>query len=154
MCLPLFLKSFLVVMLFNGVAVFNAQTASFSNENSHISKSCDALSYQANSVLEAHSGSELLTFGRNLCVHSMISDLYFASTQSVKLSSVIHQPDPTCDDLVAAITNDQVMVDQNVQETGLTGTSNQPKAVALSALAWLFFSALFGFVAVANRRKV
>ena len=158
---PLFLKSFLVMMLFNGAAVFNAQAASLINEYSLMSKSCDALSSQVGKALESHSGSELLTFGSGLGVHSLISDIYFDGPQTAKFRSVIHQSGSTksvnfssCDDLMAAVSNDKVMVDPNGQDTSLIGISNQPNAVSLPALAWLFSSALFGFVVVANRRKV
>jgi len=60
--------------------------------------------------------------------------------------------------LLAAIDRGDFRVGLHVQAIGLSGTSdsyvNQPSAVPLPAAAWLFASALFGFVVISNRRKL
>lgn len=62
------------------------------------------------------------------------------------------------DGLIAALASGHFRVGLHVQGIGQAGQSdayvNQPSAVPLPAAAWLFASALFGFVVVANRRKV
>ncbi|MBV6821822.1 hypothetical protein [Pseudomonas sp. PD9R] len=155
------IKSVLVMMLLNGAAVFSAQATSFVNETNRMGNSCDALRSQVGVALEETSGSELLTFGNGLGMPALVTDIYFDGEKSAKFSSVIHHAGSTesvnvssCDGLMAAVSDDQAMVNLIGQDTGLTGVSNQPKAVPLSAVAWLFSSALFGFVVVANRRKV
>jgi hypothetical protein len=60
--------------------------------------------------------------------------------------------------LIAALANGQFRVGRHVQGIGLAGTANsyinQRSAIPLPAAAWLFSSALFGFIVFANRRKV
>jgi hypothetical protein len=157
----LVIKSVVVLMLVNGAVAFNAQATTFFNEFNLMSNSCDALRSQVGNALEEPSSSELLTLGNGLGVPSLVTDVYFDGAQSAKFSSVVHRSGSTesvnvsaCDGLMTAPVNDQVMVDLKNQVTGLTGIANQPKAVPLSAVAWLFSSALFGFIMVANRRKV
>lgn len=62
------------------------------------------------------------------------------------------------DRLIAALGDSHFRVGLHVQSIGLAGKSdsyiNQPSAVPLPAAAWLFASALFGFVVIASRRKV
>lgn len=62
------------------------------------------------------------------------------------------------DGLIAAFSDGHFRVGLHVQAIGLAGQSdsyvNQPSPVPLPAAAWLFASALFGFIVVANRRKV
>lgn len=62
------------------------------------------------------------------------------------------------DGLLAAIDNGNFRVGLHAQAIGLAGASdsyvNQPSAVPLPAAAWLFASALFGFVVISNRRKL
>jgi hypothetical protein len=52
----------------------------------------------------------------------------------------------------------QPFVIDSVQDKGLSGDSafhgTQPNAVPVSAVVWLFSSALLGFIVVANRRKI
>jgi hypothetical protein len=148
-------------MLVNGAVALNAQATTFVNEYSRMSSSCDALTSQVGTTLAESSDSELLNFGNGLGVPSLVTDIYFDGRHSAKFSSVVHQAGSTdsvnvssCDGLMAAASSDQLAVDLIGQNAGLTSTSNQPKAVPLSAVAWLFSSALFGFVMVANRRKV
>jgi len=157
----LVIKSVLALMLVNGAAVFNAQATTFVNEYNRMSNACDSLRSQVGAGPEEASGSELLTFGNGLGVPSLVTDVYFDGTQSAKFSSVTHHSASTesvnvssCDGLMTASANDRVAVNLTSQDTGLTGVSDQPKAVPLSAVAWLFSSALFGFIMVANRRKV
>lgn len=62
------------------------------------------------------------------------------------------------DGLIAALTNNQSRVELHLQDIGLAGTAdtdiNQPDAVSRPAAAWIFFSALLGFIVIANRQKV
>lgn len=62
------------------------------------------------------------------------------------------------DHLIAAFADGHFRVGLHVQSIGLAGKSDsyisQPSAVPLPAAAWLFASALFGFIVVASRRKV
>ena len=62
------------------------------------------------------------------------------------------------DGLIAAFADDHFRVGLHVQAIGLASRSdsyvNQPSPVPLPAAAWLFASALFGFIVVASRRKV
>ena len=62
------------------------------------------------------------------------------------------------DGLLQALSQGDFRVGLHVQGIGSAGASdsyvNQPSAVPLPAAAWLFASALFGFVLMANRRKV
>jgi hypothetical protein len=60
--------------------------------------------------------------------------------------------------LITTLANGQFRVGLYAKGIGLAGTAdsyiNQQSAVPLPAAAWLLSSALFGFVVVANRRKV
>jgi hypothetical protein len=62
------------------------------------------------------------------------------------------------DGLIAALAEGRFRVGLHAQGIGLAGQSvsyiNQPSPVPLPAAAWLFASALFGFIVVASRRKV
>ena len=62
------------------------------------------------------------------------------------------------DGLIKAFADAHFRVGLHVQAIGLAGRSdsyvNQPSPVPLPAAAWLFASALFGFIVIANRRKV
>lgn len=62
------------------------------------------------------------------------------------------------DSLIAAFADGHFRVGLHVQAIGQAGRSdsyvNQPSPVPLPAAAWLFASALFGFIVVASRRKV
>jgi hypothetical protein len=161
MRLTLVIKSVLALMLVNGAAVFNAQATTFVNEYNRMSNGCDTLRSQVGAGREEASGSGLLTFGNGLGVPSLITNIFFDGTQSAKFSSVVPHSGSmesvnvsSCDGLMTSTASDQVAVNLTSQDTGLAGVSDQPKAVPLSAVAWLFSSALFGFIMVANRRKV
>ena len=161
MRLTLVIKSVLALMLVNGAAVFNAQATTFVNEYNRMSNGCDTLRSQVGAGREDASGSGLLTFGNGLRVPSLITNIFFDGTQSAKFSSVVPHSGSmesvnvsSCDGLMTSTASDQVAVNLTSQDTGLAGVSDQPKAVPLSAVAWLFSSALFGFIMVANRRKV
>lgn len=62
------------------------------------------------------------------------------------------------DGLIAAFADGHFRVGLHVQAIGLAGESDsyvsQPSPVPLPAAAWLFASALIGFIVVASRRKV
>jgi hypothetical protein len=74
----------------------------------------------------------------------------------VKVGATVNSS--SCDGLMAQLNTDKFTADLDTQAKVLSGGAdaftNQPNAVPLSAAAWLFSSALFGFVMVANRRKI
>ncbi|MNP27423.1 hypothetical protein D3C76_1203330 [compost metagenome] len=87
-------------------------------------------------------------------------------TKSVKISSTDNGSQSganasvntsACDGLMAEVAKQQFVIDP-LQDKGLTGDSafhdTQPNAVPVSAVVWLFSSALLGFIVVANRRKI
>lgn len=155
------MKNVLVLVLLSGGAVCSSQAANFINDYNRMSNSCDALKAQLGTVLDEPAANEILAFGNGLGVPALLTDIYFDGVESAQFSSVTHSAVSTesvnvssSDGLMAAVSNDHAIVDLNGQEAGATGRSNQPKAVPFSAVAWLFSSALFGFVVMANRRKV
>jgi hypothetical protein len=152
------IKAVFAFVLLNGVAVSNLQAASFIKDYNSMSNSCEALKAQLGTILEKPSSSEILAFGNGLGVPALITDIYFDGVQSARFGSVTPYRGSTesvnvstSDGLMTSVSNNQPMAEV---ETGLTNTSDQPKAVPFSAVAWLFSSALVGFVVMANRRKV
>jgi hypothetical protein len=155
----LVIKFVLLSVILNGAAVASVQAASLANE---ISNASEALRPQLGTALEKHAGGALLTVGKGL---GLITDSYFDDARSAKFNSVTHHADPgvavsvnssSGDGLMAAVDSKQFKIDSTVQDKSLVEVSdlNQPNAVPLSAAAWLFSSALFGFIVVANRRKI
>ncbi|MFY0729820.1 hypothetical protein [Pseudomonas sp. NFX15] len=155
------MKNVLVLVLLSGGAVCHSQAANFINDYNRMSNSCDALKVQLGTVLDESSTNEILAFGNGLGVPALLTDIYFDGVESAQFSRVTHSTGSTesvnvssSDGLMASVSNDHAIVDLNGQETAATSSSNQPKVVPVSAVAWLFSSALFGFVVMANRRKV
>ncbi len=155
------MKTVFALVLLIGGAVSNSQAASFINDYNRMSNSCDALKEQLGTVLEEPSGNEILSLGNGLGVPALLTDIYFDGVQSAQFSSVPHLPGSTesvnissSDGLMASVSKDHAIVELSGQETGVTSISIQPKAVPFAAVAWLFSSALFGFVVMTNRRKI
>jgi len=148
-------------MILNGGVVLNAQATNFINDYNSLSSSCEALKAQLGIIPDESSTSEILALGNGLGVPALLTDIYFDGVQSARFSSVTphsgssESVNVSSDDgLMAAVSNEHGMVEMNGQERGLASLSSQPKAVPFSAVAWLFSSALLGFVVMANRRKV
>ena len=161
----LVIKYVLLSVILNGVVVASAQATNSTYGLNRISNACEALGSQLCTALKEHTGGALLTFGKGLGLPSVITDIYVDDAHSAKVNSVIQQADSglgitvnssSGDGLMAAVDNKQFKIDSSVQDKSLVGVSdmNQPNAVPLSAAAWLFSSALFGFIVVANRRKI
>lgn len=156
----LVIKFVLLSVILNGAAVASAQATSLA-----ISTACEELGPQLCTALKEHTGSALVTFGKGLGLPSLITDIYVDDAHSPKVNSVIHHADSgvdvsvnssSHDGLMAAVDSKKVKIDSPLQDKSLVGVSdiNQPNAVPLSAAAWLFSSALLGFIVVANRRKI
>jgi hypothetical protein len=155
------IKAFLAVALLHGGTVFAAQAASFIKDYNSMSNSCEVLKAQLGNILDESSAGEILAFGNGLGVPALLTDIYFDGVQSSRFGSVSRYAGSsesvnvsTSDGLMTSVSNEHPLVGMNGHETGLTDASSQPKAVPFSAVAWLFSSALFGFVVMANRRKV
>ena len=158
----LVIKFVLLSVILNGAAVASVQADSLANE---ISNASEALRPQLGTALEKHAGGALFTFGKGLGLPSLTTDIHLEDAPSAKANSVNHHADSgvdvsvnssSRDGLMAAVDNKKFKIDSSLQDKSLVGVSdiNQPNAVPLSAAAWLFSSALIGFIVVANRRKI
>jgi hypothetical protein len=161
----LVIKFVLLSVILNGAAVAGAQATSLAYEISRISSACEELGPQLCSALKDHAGGAVLSFGKGLGLPSLITDIYVEDAPSAKANSVNHHADSgvdvsvnssSRDGLMAAVDNKKFKIDSSLQNKSLVGVSdiNQTNAVPLSAAAWLFSSALLGFIVVANRRKI
>jgi hypothetical protein len=161
----LVIKFVLLSVILDGAAVASAQATSLAYEISRISSACEELGPQLCTALKDHAGSTLFTFGKGLGLPSSITDIYVDDAHSAKVNSVNHRADSgvdvsvnssSRDGLMAAVDNKKFKIDSSLQDKSLVGASdiNQHNAVPLSAAAWLFSSALIGFIVVANRRKI
>ncbi|RON09038.1 hypothetical protein BK659_12395 [Pseudomonas brassicacearum] len=184
MHLTLFIKSVLLLMLLNGAAVSSAQAASLVYKSSCMSNAGENLGPQPGMLIEEHAGGVLFIFRNSIDVPSPLSDgnaIGFhtdfsgdSHTQSIAPKGALNNGvnalgkwvsflgpcanASSFNSLIAALANGQFRVGRHVQGIGLAGTANsyinQRSAVPLPAAAWLFSSALFGFIVFANRRKV
>lgn len=161
----LVIKFVLFSVILNAAAVASAQATSLSYEISRISNTSEESRPQLGTALEERASGALLTFGKGLGLPSLITDIYFDDAHSAKFNSVIHHADSgvgvsvnssSGDGLMAAVDTKQFKIDSTIQDKSLVEVSdiNQLNAVPLPAAAWLFSSALFGFIVVANRRKI
>ncbi|MBK5354671.1 hypothetical protein JFU37_19515 [Pseudomonas sp. TH41] len=161
----LFITNVLLLMLPNVAAVSAAHATSLPYEISRIGNACGDSVPQLGAALEEHPSGALYAFGNVLGVPSSITDKYFDDAPPAKLNSNNNQSGAgvsvntlACDGLMAALSNVPLAVDLSIQDKGLTGEAdsfiNQSNAVPLPAAAWLFSSALLGFIMVANRRKI
>lgn len=154
-----FIKLMVLFATLNGIAVSTAQATNLPNEISRISSACEAARAQAAvastegtaaataSIGQDHGGSSLDAPGSQLTS----SDTGSKSGASASVNT------SACDGLMAKVAKEPFVIDP-VQDKGLTGESafhvTQPNALPVSAVVWLFSSALLGFIVVANRRKI
>ncbi|MET0946891.1 MAG: hypothetical protein ABWY17_00370 [Pseudomonas sp.] len=161
----LVLKSVLFCVLFNGAAIANANASHLAHEISRIADSCAAAGPKTGMAAEAQTGAPS-TAANGLGATASIGDVDSADTAKNPLNGLIESAvkvgatvnSSACDGLMAQLVNDKFSAELDAQATVLSGGADaftdQSNAVPLSAAAWLFSSALFGFVMVANRRKV
>lgn len=161
----LVLKCVLLSVLFNGAAIAAAQASNLAHEISRIGNSCEESGAQVGMAVEQQGGAPF-TVGDGLGVPTSVSDTYFADNTKDQLNSLVESASKvgatvnssSCDGLMTELANSKFAANPDIQSKVLGGASeafvNQPNAVSLPAAAWLFSSALLGFVVVANRRKV
>jgi hypothetical protein len=161
----LVITNVLLLMLLNVAAVSGTNATSLAYEISRIGNSCGDSVPQLGEALEDHPSGALYAFGNVLGGPSSITDKYFDDAQPAKHNSNNSQSGTgvsvntlSCDGLMAALSNAPLTADLAIQDKGLAGEAdsfvNQSNAVPLPAAAWLFSSALLGFIMVANRRKI
>jgi hypothetical protein len=158
-------KSVLFCVLFNGAAIANAHATILAHEINRIADSCAASGPKVGAAAEAPGGAPS-TVANGSGAPASVSDVSAVETAKNQLNSLIESAakvgatvnSSSCDGLMAQLVSDKFTADLDAQATVVSGAAdtltNQPNAVPLSAAAWLFSSALFGFVMVANRRKV
>ncbi|MGE8177006.1 hypothetical protein [Pseudomonas fluorescens] len=162
----LFINSVLLLMLLSGATFSSAQAASLVYESSCMSNSGEGLGPQPGMLIDERAGGNAISFHTNFPGDS--------HTQSIAPKGVLNNGvnalgewvsflgpcanASSFNSLIAALASGQFRVARHVQGIGLAGTANsyinQRSAVPLPAAAWLFSSALFGFIVFANRRKV
>lgn len=154
-----FIKLIVLFATLNGVAVATAQAANLPYEISRISSACEGARTQAavasteaatvasTNLGTAHGGSSLDAKS------AKISNADNGSKSGVNASV----NSSACDGLMTEVAKQPFAIN-SVQDKGLAGDSafhdTQPNAVPVSAVVWLFSSALLGFIVVANRRKI
>jgi hypothetical protein len=154
-----FIKLMVLFATLNGVAVSTAQATNLPNEISRISGACEGARAQAGvastgsaaaataNLGNDHSGSSPDTQSAQLAT----SDTGSKSGASASVNT------SACDGLMTKVAAQPFVIDP-VQDKGLTGETafhdTQANAVPVSAVVWLFSSALLGFIVVANRRKI
>ncbi|MHC8354610.1 hypothetical protein ACYZTL_05050 [Pseudomonas sp. LB3P81] len=160
----LVIKSVLFCALFNGAAVASAHATNLAHEINRIGNSCAGSEPKSGTAAEEQ-GDAPSNVASSLGAAPSVSDISSADTAKDQLKSLIESVakvdatvnSSTCDGLMAQLASGKLMADSGAQNKVLSGGDdafNQPNAVPLSAAAWLFSSALFGFVMVANRRKI
>jgi len=161
----LVLKSVLFCVLFNGAAIATAQASHLAREINRIGNACEA-NVPKVGMTTAEQGGAPSTVANAPGETAAVGDISFADTAKNQLNSLIESAakvgatvnSSSCDGLMAQVAIDTLTADSGVQSKVLSDEddvlAHQPNAVPLSAAAWLFSSALFGFVMVANRRKV
>lgn len=154
-----FIKLIVLFATLNGVAVSSAHAANLPYEINRLSGACESAGAQGTvastdaatavkaSLGNADSGSSPDAKSAQLGSSNVGSEL--GATASVNTSA--------CDGLMTEVAKEPFVIDP-VQDKGLAGDSafhvSQPNAVPVSAVVWLFSSALLGFIVVANRRKI
>lgn len=161
----LVIKSVLFCVLFNGAAIANAHATNLAHEINRIADSCAGSGPKTGKIVEVQTSAPS-TAARDHGAPASVSDISSVDTAKDQLNSLINTVakvgvtvnSSSCDGLMAQLNTDNFAADLETQTKVLSGGAdaftNQPNAVPLSAAAWLFSSALFGFVMVANRRKV
>lgn len=161
----LVLKSVLLSVLLNGAAIAGAQASNLAYEISRLGNSCVESGPQLGMAVEEQGGAPFTVSG-GVGVPTSVSDVYFADNAKEQFNSLIESAaragasvnSSACDGLMAELASGKFSTNPDTQTTVLNVAAevftSQPNAVSLPAAAWLFSSALFGFVMVANRRKV
>ncbi|MEA1604707.1 hypothetical protein [Pseudomonas spirodelae] len=172
MRLVLLTKSLVLLLLLNGASVSCAQAAGSASESEqarNILHRSDLyagvpFSFQSKPArLPSISAIGLLsTLSREHDVQSLkgewlLRDEFSAADKSSGFLGVWAGAG-SIDRMIAVLVESRLRVGLNSQGIGLIGPSviytAQPNTVPLPAAAWLFASALFGFIVVASRRKV
>lgn len=159
------IKYALFFMLSNGAAISGAQASSLAYEISRIGNSCEESRSQAGVSTEDLAGTPS-TGSNGVSAPASIGELNLRDTPAAQLGDLIQSASgavasvntSACDGLLAQVASGKSVVDPDTQNKVLGVASDtfvhQPTAVPLSAAAWLFSSALLGFIVVSNRRKV
>jgi hypothetical protein len=162
----LLIQSVLLLILLTGADVSSAQTASLAYKFSCMSNSSDNLVPQLGMLIEERTSGNAIGFHADFSGQSDTQDIVTKGVLNNGVNSVGEWVSllgpcvnaPSLNDLMEAFANGQFKVGLHVKGIGLAGTAdsyiNQQSAVPLPAAAWLFSSALFGFIVFANRRKV
>ncbi len=180
----LFIESALLLILLNGATISSAQAASFVYKPSCKSNPDEDLRPQLGMLIKEPAGGAPFISRNSIDVPSSLpggNAIGFhtdfsgdSDTQSIATKGVLNNRvnalggwvsvlgpcanASSFNSLIAAFSNGQFRVGRPVQGIGLAGTANsyinQRSAIPLPAAAWLFSSALFGFILFANRRKV
>lgn len=172
MRLVLLTKSLVLLLLLNGASVLCAQAAGSVSESEqpgsllHRSDSYAGVpfSFQSEPARLPGIGAVgfLSTLSREHDMHSLkgewlLRDGLSAADKSSGFLGALTGAG-SFDGLIAVLVEGRLRVGLHSQGIGLIGSSvvypAQPTAVPLPAAAWLFASALFGFIVVASRRKV
>lgn len=161
----LVLKSVLFCVLFNGAAVATTQAAHLAREINRLGNTCEAYGPKVG-MTAADQGDAAPTVANAQGEAAAVGDISFADSAKNQLNNLIESAakvgatvnSSSCDGLMAQVAIDKLTADSGAQSKVLRDgddvLTHQSNAVPLSAAAWLFSSALFGFVMVANRRKV
>ncbi|MEX3772707.1 hypothetical protein [Pseudomonas sp. MYb118] len=158
-------KCVLLSVLSNGAAVVSAQASNLAYEISRIGGSCEEAAPQRGTAVEEQSGAPF-TLGVSSAIPAGANETNLAANtkqqfnilveSAAKVSASVNTS--SCDGLMAQLAQGKFLANSDtptkVLSAGTEVFTNQPIAVSLPAAAWLFSSALFGFVMVANRRKV
>ncbi|MEB2519439.1 hypothetical protein SOP85_29050 [Pseudomonas sp. YuFO20] len=154
-----FIKLMVLFATLNGVAASIAHAANLPNEISRISSACEGA--RAQSAVASTEGitaaaSSLGKASDGSSPSAQIAQVASANTGS-KSGASASVNTSACDGLMTKVATQAFAIDP-VQDKGLTGESafhdTQPNALPVSAVVWLFSSALLGFIVVANRRKI
>lgn len=158
-------KYALFLVLSNGAAFTGAQASSLAYEISRIGNSCEQTGSQTGMATEDQAGSPSAN-SNGAGSSASIGEIYLKNTPAAQLGNLIQSASgaaasvntSACDGLMTQVASDKSVVDPDTQNKVLGAVADavvhQPTAVPLSAAAWLFSSALLGFIVVANRRKV
>jgi hypothetical protein len=154
-----FIKLMVLFATLNGVAASIAHAANLPNEISRISSACDGARAQAAVASTGAATAATASLGTGLGGSSPdTQSAQLASADSGSKSGASASVNTSaCDGLMTKVATQAFAIDP-VQDKGLTGESafhdTQPNALPVSAVVWLFSSALLGFIVVANRRKI
>jgi hypothetical protein len=161
---PMLLIEAVLLLLLSGATVTTVQAASMKADVAQVANgSSEALLSRVSLLAVDRPNAVLNAPNDDLGVQLSIANPYFTDAHFAGnyLAGTGLRVNPIpFDGLIAAHASGHFKVGLQDQSMGLADQSmsysyvNQPSAVPLSTAAWLFASALLGFVTVANRRKV